>query len=125
MRLLLDQNMSASLADVLRARGYDAVHTREVGLATAEDETILDWCRAEHRTVITMDADFHALLATSSALTPSVIRVRIEGLPDEQMAALIDQLKTNFTREFAQGAAITIKESSIRLHLLPLLPKER
>ena len=72
-----------------------------------------------------MDADFHALLATSAALTPTVVRIRIEGLPDEQLAALIDQIATNFARELAQGAAITVKESSIRLHLLPLQPKER
>jgi predicted nuclease of predicted toxin-antitoxin system len=45
MKLLLDQNCSAGAAEILRSSGMDVVHTREVGLATADDRDILQWCR--------------------------------------------------------------------------------
>jgi predicted nuclease of predicted toxin-antitoxin system len=42
MKLLLDQNLSADAAVILRSSGMDALHTREVGLETAEDDAILE-----------------------------------------------------------------------------------
>ena len=38
MRLLLDQNLSAHAAALLRERGFDVVHAREVALSTSADE---------------------------------------------------------------------------------------
>jgi len=62
----------------------DVFHTREVELATAEDVDILQWCREQARILITLDADCHALLALSGATSPSVVRIRIEGLRDRR-----------------------------------------
>lgn len=63
MKLLLDQGAPRSSAALLRASGLDTIHTGEVGLATAPDIAILQRGRAEGRVVVTLDADFHALLA--------------------------------------------------------------
>ena len=41
MKLLLDQGLPRSAAELLRAAGIDAVHTGEIGCATAEDAEIL------------------------------------------------------------------------------------
>ncbi len=41
MKLLLDQGLPRSSAAILREAGFDAVHTGEISLATAEDELIL------------------------------------------------------------------------------------
>ena len=62
MKLLLDQGVPRSAAALLRADGLDAVHTGEVGMATAEDAAILDRGRAEDRLIVTLDADFHRIL---------------------------------------------------------------
>ena len=124
MRFLLDQNVSARAAELLRERGHQTVHAREVNLSTAEDETILEWCRAEGRVVVTMDADFHALLALTNAIAPSVIRIRIESLPDDRLVALIEQVTTTLAESLERGAAVTIKETSIRVHLLPLVGRD-
>ena len=41
MKLLLDQGLPRSTAEILRAAGFDVVHTAEIGLATATDEMII------------------------------------------------------------------------------------
>ena len=63
MRLLLDQGLPRSAADLLRKASHDAVHVGEVGAATAEDADLLQMAREQGRVVVTLDADFHALLA--------------------------------------------------------------
>jgi predicted nuclease of predicted toxin-antitoxin system len=67
MRLLLDQGLPRSAARFLREAAIDTVHVGELGLSTADDATILQRGRDEGRTVVTLDADFHALLAISRA----------------------------------------------------------
>jgi predicted nuclease of predicted toxin-antitoxin system len=120
MKLLLDQNLSAEAAGILRAKGIDVLHTREVGLATAEDRDILIWCREKQRVLITLDGDFHALLALSGATLPSVIRIRLEGLRDQALADLIEQIVAVTADDLVRGSAVTVSATSIRVHQLPL-----
>jgi predicted nuclease of predicted toxin-antitoxin system len=120
MKLLLDQNVSASAAELLRSEGVDVVHAREVGLATTEDADILEWCRANDRWIVTHDADFHALLALTSAKTPSVVRIRIEGLRDEALAALIRRVLRSVMGDLERGSAVTVTPTSIRVRSLPI-----
>lgn len=79
MRLLLDQGLPRSAVLHLHNAGIEAIHVGDRGLATASDSRILDIGRQEKMVVVTLDADFHALLALSGATEPSVIRLRIEG----------------------------------------------
>jgi predicted nuclease of predicted toxin-antitoxin system len=120
MKLLLDQNLSAAAAELLRESGIDVFHTREVGLATEDDADILIWCREQERILITHDADCHALLAMTSATAPSVIRIRIEGLRDEALADLIRQIIDVAADDLMRGSAVTVNTRSIRVHRLPL-----
>jgi predicted nuclease of predicted toxin-antitoxin system len=122
MKFLLDQNLSAAAAEVLRFGGMDVVHAHEVGLASADDSDILEWCREEERIVITLDADFHALLALSGATTPSVVRIRIEGLRDQALAGLIRHVVNSKAVDLARGCAVTVTPTSIRVHRLPFKP---
>ena len=120
MKLLLDQNVSASAAEVLRSGGMDVVHTREVGLARTDDADILEWCRTNDRWIVTHDADFHALLALAGAGTPSVIRIRIEGLRDAALVALIQRVLRSVADDLQRGSAVTVTPTSIRVRALPL-----
>jgi predicted nuclease of predicted toxin-antitoxin system len=121
MKLLLDQGLPRSSADLLRRQGVDAVHLGEIGMFAAEDADILERGRAEGRAVVTLDADFHSILATSNALTPSVIRIRIEGLKAGPLAELLRQVLTACSTEVEAGAAVTVQPGRIRIRRLPLL----
>lgn len=121
MKLLLDQGLPLTAAALLRSRGYDTVHTGEIGLAMAEDAEILLLALAEGRMVITLDADFHALLAISGASSPSVIRIRIERLRAEAVADLVQKLIERWGALLEAGAALTVQPGRVRIHHLPIL----
>jgi predicted nuclease of predicted toxin-antitoxin system len=79
MRFLIDNALSPALAPLLQQAGHDAIHVRELGLQHADDEVIFERAVAEHRIVVSADADFGTLLAVSSSRQPSVIQFRGEG----------------------------------------------
>lgn len=64
-RLLLDQGLPRSTGVLLAETGWDVIHVSEIGMSRADDGDILKRARSDKRVCVTLDADFHALLATS------------------------------------------------------------
>ena len=120
MKLLLDQGLPRSAAALLRGEGIDTIHVGDIGMATALDADILALGRQEQRVIVTLDADFHALLAFSGALVPSVIRIRIEGLRCEGLAGLLRKVMNEFDEELELGGVVTVQETRMRVRRLPL-----
>ena len=58
MRILVDEDLPAAVADLLRSRGYDAEHVREAGLAGASDRAIFAAAQAKEAVLVTADLDF-------------------------------------------------------------------
>lgn len=69
---------------------------------------------------MTLDADFHALLAMSKATTPSVIRLRIEGLTALEIANILQQVIAAAASELQAAAAVSVTSAGIRVRMLPL-----
>jgi predicted nuclease of predicted toxin-antitoxin system len=63
MKLLLDQGLPRSAAILLRESNIDAVHVGEIGMSEAEDIAIITRAEQDNRIVVTLDADFHTILA--------------------------------------------------------------
>ena len=122
MKLLLDQGLPLSAATLLRDVGIDTIHVGEIGLSAAEDAEIIQRAREERRVVVTLDADFHTLLALEEAIAPSVIRIRIERLRAQALTELLLRTISECEEELQQGAALTVEPSRIRIRRLPLLP---
>ncbi|MBM4461347.1 MAG: hypothetical protein FJ011_26925 [Chloroflexi bacterium] len=121
MRLLLDQGLPRSAAGILRQTGIDAIHVGEIGYSAAQDAQILQRGQAEGRVVVTLDADFHALLAQSGDSSPSVIRIRIEGLKAQALALLLEAVLTQCHDDLEVGCVVTVQTGRIRVRRLPLL----
>lgn len=121
MKLLLDQGLPRSAASILRSQGIDAIHTGEIGLATADDPTLIRFAEQQDRVVVTLDSDFHALLALSGAAKPSVIRIRIEGLRAELLVRLLKALLAERSDELDRGALVTVQPRRIRIRYLPII----
>jgi predicted nuclease of predicted toxin-antitoxin system len=124
MRLLLDQGTPRSTARHLAAHGIDTVHAADIGLSTDTDSQILDHARTDHRVVVTLDADFHALLALSGAAVPSVVRIRREGLRGPALASLLSEVVSRVREQLDSGAMITVTERGVRVHRLPVVPPD-
>jgi len=120
IRLLLDQGIPQSAATHLRALGFDAVHVQSLGMSRSADRLILGRALAEQRTVVTLDADFHALLAVGNEAGPSVIRIRREGLRGAELAALLLQIWPTIQAQIEAGAMVTVTEKTVRIRRLPL-----
>jgi predicted nuclease of predicted toxin-antitoxin system len=120
VKLLLDQGVPRRAAELLRQEGMDVVHANEVGLSTAADELLLEWCREQGRVAATLDADFHALLAVGGHDRPSVIRVRQEGLKGPEMARLLRTVIDRHEKALASGAMLTVRLGRVRTHALPV-----
>ncbi|MGE0539540.1 MAG: DUF5615 family PIN-like protein [Dehalococcoidia bacterium] len=121
MKFLLDQGVPRTAAALLRAADIDAVHTGEVGLGTATDTAILQFAHSAGFVVVTLDADFHALLAHSGATSPSVVRIRQERLVAETVVGIVRAVIREVANELQQGAAVTVQASRVRVRRLPII----
>lgn len=121
MKFLLDQRLPRSTAILLRDKGIDTLHVGEIGLSATEDITILEEGRRSGRTVVTLDADFHALMVFAGATSPSVIRIRIEGLRAEEMTTLIEDILKRCRPALESGALVSVQPSRLRIKQLPLI----
>lgn len=119
-RVLIDQGLAPGVAHILNSQGWDVVHVSEIGLAAADDREILDFAAASGRVCVTLDHDFHTHLALARATGPSVVFVRREGIGAMVQAGIIAEVWKRYARELAEGAAISVSSTSVRVRRLPL-----
>lgn len=76
LRLLLDQMLDEEVANALRAQGHDAVRVCEIGLATADDQVILERAISDDRLLVTLDEHFGDWAVLPLSEHPGVVRVK-------------------------------------------------
>lgn len=123
MKLLLDMGLARRAAALLREQGLDCTHLGELGLPRLADQAILLMAADEGRTVVTLDADFSALLALSGASRPSVIHIRREGLDYLLAAELIARVTDVLREDLEVGCIASVSERGVRVHRLPIVPQ--
>jgi len=90
-------------------------------MASADDQQVLAWAEAEGRIVVTLDADFHALLALSQARAPSVVRIRVEGLRAQELSQLLQKVAGHCRADIEAGAMVSVHRNRIRIGRLPIV----
>jgi len=120
MKLLLDQGLPRSAVRHLADMEIEAEHVGELGMSRATDADILQAALQRQAVVVTLDSDFHALLAMSGAVSPSVVRIRIEGLKGEPLAAIVQRVLTVAGTELEAGAVVSVTTDRIRVRRLPI-----
>ena len=109
MKLLLDQGLPPLTAELLRGQGINALHVSEVGLSRAEDLRIIELAQTSNRIIITLDADYHASIALTSAPSPSVIWIRIVNLRVAEYVEIIMPILNEYKEMLINGILITIR----------------
>ena len=89
-------------------------------MGKAADEEILAWSLGKNAIVVTLDADFHTILAVSGASGPSVIRLRIQGLGAQEVVELVQKVLAGFGSDLQCGSLVTVKARKITCHRLPV-----
>lgn len=120
MKFLLDQGMPRGAVVEIRRFGHDASHVADLGLERASDSEILDVARSSQAVVVTLDADFHAIMATGTERLPSVVRLRLEGVRAAGLATILTNVHSKLRDELESGALVTVDARTIRFRLLPI-----
>jgi predicted nuclease of predicted toxin-antitoxin system len=121
MRALLDNNLSPRLVPLLAATGWDAMHVGALGLAAADDATVLAAALDDQRVLVSADTDFGHLLARTHAAGPSVVLVRrVVGRRADALAALLVANLNPLVDDLAAGCILVLGDESVRVRRLPL-----
>jgi predicted nuclease of predicted toxin-antitoxin system len=121
VKFLVDANMSPRFAEILRTEGHDAIAVRDLGLADASDDEILDHAISNQRVIISHDTDFGTLLTFRRLSAPSFILIRSsESLtPDEHADILLANLDS-VVEDLEAGAIVVFARGHLRSRRLPV-----
>ena len=121
IRLLLDQGLPVSLARLLRDAHFDAVHVSHLGMAAATDEAIIGYARTNGYIFITLNADFHSLLALSGDSVPSVLTLSLKRMKADELAkGDPGSVGTTGASTVESGFLATVTRSLVRVLQLPI-----
>jgi len=121
MKFLVDNALSPLVAERLREAGHDALHIRDYGLQTAQDEEIFSLAETENRILISSDTDFGAFLALWRKSKPSLILFRrgSDRRPEKQVTLLLSNLPM-IREALEKGSFIVLEQTRLRIHSLPI-----
>ncbi|MBZ5528612.1 MAG: DUF5615 family PIN-like protein [Acidobacteriia bacterium] len=88
MKLLLDENLSVRLVDVLADLYPGAVHVHHCGLGSADDGVIWDYARINNFTIVSKDSDFQERSVLSGA-PPKIIWLRVSNSTTSEIEKLL------------------------------------
>jgi predicted nuclease of predicted toxin-antitoxin system len=118
VKIKLDENLPAALADDLTRFGHDCDTVVDEGLTGQPDSRVLDSAQREYRFLITQDLDFSDIRKFKPGSHAGILLVRL-ALPGRQ--ALANRIRQIFTTENVEGWAqcfVVATERKVRVRRL-------
>jgi predicted nuclease of predicted toxin-antitoxin system len=121
MKILVDMNLAVRWANMLSARGIEAIHWSSVGKVNAPDDLIMAYAKDNGYVILTKDLDFSASLAASRGDKPSVIQIRAADSRPEKIFESVCLAINRFSADIEKGAVLTLDMQKTRIHILPFI----
>lgn len=120
MNFLLNMNISSQLGRLLETQGHGWRHVRDLGMAGAEDRSILETAKEHGEVVLTHDLDYGHLLAFSGDVRPSVIIFRRRSVLPEDLFMAVHRNWPELSSALEAGALVILEDSALRIRPLPI-----
>src|SRR5687768_6843706 len=124
LRFLIDNAISPGFADQIRSRGVDAIHVRDIGMAAADDLSILLRAAKEGRIAVSLDSDFSMLAAGHRMVRPSIIHFRTSRKGQRHLLPMLLANLAQIETDLSAGAIVVFEDSRIRVRRLPIQSDE-
>jgi predicted nuclease of predicted toxin-antitoxin system len=102
-KLLLDENLSPSIALALSREGFDGVHVRDSGMLQATDVEVFARAFDEDRIVVTSNCDDFAMLARANTVHVGLVFFEDGGLLLDEQLRLTREALGHLAEETAAG----------------------
>jgi predicted nuclease of predicted toxin-antitoxin system len=120
MRILADLHISPRTVEFLTALGHDVIRVNAVLSVNSSDESIVAFASQEHRTILTQDLDFSAIIALTGKRLPSLITLRLSSSRIENVNAVLQKVLPDLEQDALTGMIITVENDRIRRRSLPI-----
>ena len=117
MRILIDENLSRSLAVALRVAGHDVEDVRDVGLRGKPDPEVFALAVAGARVLVTGDVGFGDVVAYPPGSYPGIIVARVPtSVPTARLVDVIVRAVNAIEGDpSTAGALVIVTEASMRV----------
>ncbi len=105
MKFLIDQNLPIGLLDVLQALGHEALHVKQLDLATASDRHIWHVASARGATVVSKDSDF-VNFAVRGAAETALVRLRVGNCTNAALYDIVRRTWADVVARLEEGEAV-------------------
>jgi predicted nuclease of predicted toxin-antitoxin system len=115
MRIVVDENVSYSLVERLRTKGYDVTSVTELTGRTISDEEVYALIQEEQAVLITRDHHFTNPIRFSAEKTKGIIYIRHGSLKSAEEIAIAERFLDTYSPEKLQGKLVTLHKDGVRI----------
>ena len=116
MRFKIDENLPPEAAMLLREAGPDALTVWDQGMQGATDRVLMDVCRQETRSLLTLDLDFADIRRYPPADHPGIIIFRLKTQARTHVLAVLGRMISILDAQSPAGQLWLVTEQGIRIH---------
>ncbi|MCS6918664.1 MAG: DUF5615 family PIN-like protein [Fimbriimonadales bacterium] len=117
MKLKLDENLPKTLAESLRALGYDALTVYEENLQGRSDADVWQAVASEQRFLITQDVEFGDLRKYPVGTHAGIMLLRLHSPDREQVERIVLEIFQREPVAHWRGGLVIVSEHRLRLVL--------
>lgn len=115
MKFLVDENVAASVARLLRTWGHDVKIVQRAGLAGAQDDALIQLAIDEERVIVTHGKDFGAILRYPLKEHSGVILLRLRHPTPQNAARALERVLGTVPKGRIMGHVVVVEDTRIRV----------